>query len=207
MYCVYVTCCQETGHFYIGKSSNARIKAGYRGSGVWVQRAAKLHTLYTFIVHEVEDEEEAYALEELYVGVFLGDKLLRNMSAGGRGLTSEEVKKFTDNPEVRAKQSAFSRAYCAVPENMKARSENRKQYYQDERNRLKTSQAIRAGTTERSNQLKREATLRRYLDPAERDRTSKLSRQHWTPELKAWKSEQMKMYHALKRAQGADYAL
>ena len=90
MFCTYMTR-HPSGHFYIGKSSLARIDKGYTGSGrrlncAYLQPGFEPHTWTTTVLSMFEDEVDAYLDEARRVPLsLLCDPYCLNETPGGKG--------------------------------------------------------------------------------------------------------------------------
>lgn len=84
---------EDTGEFYIGKTSLDRWDSGYMGSGVVIQKLVKKYGKDSFdrnILSYHIKEEEAYLCEEQILGECMSDEKCLNISPGGIGVGSGE---------------------------------------------------------------------------------------------------------------------
>ena len=111
MWATYVTWEPRSGRFYIGKTKQLYLDAGYQGSGVWVRAALRAgRKLITQQLTWEPTEQDALDTEVFFVSVFRSDPLCKNIADGGRGFTSEEgtawAKEAWSNPNYRIKMLA-----------------------------------------------------------------------------------------------------
>jgi hypothetical protein len=186
MWCIYITREPATGRFYLGKTSVAKHNKGYVGSGKWVKHAlAKDRLLESQILIVSDDESEAYDLERVFVEIALGYAGSMNMVDGGRGLTSEAVKKIWDRPGYRERQKARKRAMSesdrdahrarmrakySDPAVRKALSDQLKAFYADPEILAKHSARMAAQcSTQKAKEFRSVMARTRYADHAARD--------------------------------------
>jgi hypothetical protein len=116
----------ETGKYYIGKHSTYDLDDGYQGSGDWVKhwQARDPSQLKTTSFEFFDSEEAAYVGERIYLEELrkLGDRLCRNMSEGGVGRTSEDMRRTLARPEIKERHRAGVMARWAKPEEVERAS-------------------------------------------------------------------------------------
>lgn len=101
-YCCYQITNKINGKFYRGKSTVARIKAGYFGSGLRLWEAISKYGKQNFsleILKEFETEEEAFSYEKEIVVLDL--KKSYNLKPGGRGGKAKLVWIYKDQRQIR----------------------------------------------------------------------------------------------------------
>jgi len=90
MWIVYITCEFDSCRYYIGKTSAAKLAAGYTGSGLWAFNARrKGRKLVAEAVFSTDNETDAYDAEVFFVQGHKGDPLCMNISDGGEGCNWE----------------------------------------------------------------------------------------------------------------------
>ena len=119
---LYCTEHRETGDYYIGKHSTAKdLKdIDYQGSGDWVKlwRRIAREMLVTTPFQFFDDEKAAFEGERDYLERLrkLGDPRCRNISEGGDGRTSEDMRRTLARPEIKARHRAGVKRRWAKPE-------------------------------------------------------------------------------------------
>ena len=111
---------EETLEFYIGKHSTANLDDGYQGSGDWTKfwRALAPDRLKTTPFLFFDSEEAALGGEQRYLEELrkLNDLLCRNISEGGDGRTSEDMRRTLARPEIKERHIAGVNARWAKQE-------------------------------------------------------------------------------------------
>jgi len=117
---VYETTNLLNGKKYIGKHSTCNMDDGYLGSGKHLCNSIKKYGKENFerkILKEFNDEKKAYQYEErLVTKEIVDDRNYYNITTGGNGLSSEDVKKQWENPEHKKLMSANMKRLRKDPE-------------------------------------------------------------------------------------------
>ena len=160
---IYLHRRNDTGEvFYVGKGTGKRAYQKTDRNQHWHNVVNKAGFTAEIIVKGLTDAE-AYWAEPLLIEAHGGVGNLTNISTGGEGWSSEEVKALWQDPAYREKQS-------------KAVSKALKEVYKDPAYREKLS---KAATEQWQDPAFREKHSKAMKDPAERERKSKASKEMW----------------------------
>ena len=138
---IYLHRRNDTGEvFYVGKGSGRRATKRSRRNQHWRRVVNKAGFTVEIIVRGLTDEE-AYWVEPLLIEAHGGVENLTNITTGGEGLTSEQVKAQWQDPEHREKRSKDTKELWLDPEYREKISKAVKEQWQDPSHREKISKA------------------------------------------------------------------
>jgi hypothetical protein len=117
---VYETINLINGKKYIGKHSTKNKNDGYLGSGIYLNRAINKYGKENFkrvILKEFDTEKEAFDYESELVGMdIVNNSNYYNIIKGGIGWTSEELKEYWKDEDLRKEMSNKIKELWKTPE-------------------------------------------------------------------------------------------
>ena len=117
--------------FYIGKGTGNRAWSKRSRNPHW-QNVVNKHGLVVKILEDGLTEEQAYEKEKQLIAE-VGLENLTNMVKGGKGFTSEDAKRWSQDPEWKQKNLEANRKRVQNPETKQKISESVKRYWEQKR--------------------------------------------------------------------------